>query len=180
MADFLGGVKALRFGARTRGRQNTDRFLPVVAAALLVAAWGGFVLTDHADILQPTRTESASTQTERGVFSLCGSGKRTTCVVDGDTFHFGGDTVRIADIDTPEVRDYKCAAELKRGQQATARLLALMNAGSFTLEPADRDADRYGRKLRIVRRNGQSLGQVLVAEGLARTWDGARHPWCQG
>jgi hypothetical protein len=27
-------------------------------------------------------------------------------------------------------------------------------------------------------RNGRSLGAMLVDEGLARRWDGARHPWC--
>jgi endonuclease YncB( thermonuclease family) len=47
------------------------------------------------------------------------------------------------------------------------------------VEPSgDRDADRYGRKLRVLVRGGQSLGEQLVQEGLARSWDGARHPWC--
>ena len=41
-----------------------------------------------------------------------------------------------------------------------------------------RDEDQYGRKLRLVTRNGQSIGMMLVAEGLAREWDGTRHPWC--
>ncbi|CAN5343435.1 hypothetical protein BH09PSE3_BH09PSE3_04780 [soil metagenome] len=48
----------------------------------------------------------------------------------------------------------------------------------FSLASADRDADRYGRKLRIVMRHGASIGEELVAEGLAREWDGARHSWC--
>ncbi|WP_394357150.1 hypothetical protein [Sphingopyxis indica] len=41
-----------------------------------------------------------------------------------------------------------------------------------------RDSDRYGRKLRIVVRGGTSVGSVLVAEGLARPWEGRRRPWC--
>jgi micrococcal nuclease len=41
-----------------------------------------------------------------------------------------------------------------------------------------RDEDRYGRKLRTIERDGRSLGDVLVAEGLARPWDGARRSWC--
>ena len=41
-----------------------------------------------------------------------------------------------------------------------------------------RDQDRYGRKLRIVTRGGESLGEMLVAEGLAREWTGRREPWC--
>ena len=64
------------------------------------------------------------------------------------------------------------------GDRATVRLTSLLNAGPFTLEAGSRDTDRYGRKLRVVRRDGHSLGEVLVAEGLARLWDGSRHPWC--
>lgn len=30
-----------------------------------------------------------------------------------------------------------------------------------------RDEDRYGRKLRVLVRNGRSLGDILVSEGLA-------------
>ena len=48
------------------------------------------------------------------------------------------------------------------------------------LEQQGRDVDRYGRQLRIVTRGGQSLGAVLVAEGLAETWAGKRGDWCAG
>lgn len=58
------------------------------------------------------------------------------------------------------------------------RLQQLLSAGPFTLAPAERDADRYGRKLRIATRDGRSIGAMLVAEGLARPWEGARRPWC--
>ena len=54
----------------------------------------------------------------------------------------------------------------------------LLDAGPFELVPVDRDEDRYGRKLRIVTRDGRSLGGQLVAEGLARPWEGRRRGWC--
>jgi endonuclease YncB( thermonuclease family) len=54
----------------------------------------------------------------------------------------------------------------------------LLNAGPFEVELYARDEDQYGRKLQVITRDGRSLGQILVAEGLARNWDGARHPWC--
>ena len=99
-------------------------------------------------------------------------------VIDGDTFHYGGDKIRIADIDTPEVRG-RCAYEKALAAQATQRLEELLAAGPFELQPIPgRDEDRYGRKLRVVTRNGRSLGDRLVAEGLARTWTGRREPWC--
>ncbi len=101
------------------------------------------------------------------------------CVVDGDTFRLRGRTYRIADIDTPETHEPRCAAEAALGARATRRLQALMNAGDFTLEPIERERDRYGRTLRVVTRAGRSVGGMLVAEGLARRWDGARRPWCR-
>jgi endonuclease YncB( thermonuclease family) len=100
-------------------------------------------------------------------------------VVDGDTFVYAGTRIRIADIDTPEVHG-RCPYETELAARATARMRQLLAAGAFELQPlaSGRDEDRYGRKLRIVTRGGRSLGDVLVAEGLARTWTGRRELWC--
>jgi endonuclease YncB( thermonuclease family) len=114
-----------------------------------------------------------------GPFMLCSHGTQVQCVVDGDTIHYAGLKIRLEDIDAPETYQYKCASELALGQRATNRLLELINAGPFELvNRGDRDEDRYGRKLRTIERNGRSLGEILVAEGLARRWDGARRSWC--
>jgi len=100
-------------------------------------------------------------------------------VVDGDTLRYGGTKIRLADIDAPEIFSPKCPSEAARGQRATERLLELMNAGPFQVVRNDgRDEDRYGRKLRVIERAGRSVGAMLVAEGLARPWDGARRSWC--
>lgn len=111
-------------------------------------------------------------------FGFCHTGGGTDCVVDGDTFWIDGEKVRIADIDAPETHPSRCPVEADLGARATMRLQAMLNAGPVTLAAADRDVDRYGRKLRVVMRDGRSLGDALVAEGLALPWDGARHPWC--
>jgi endonuclease YncB( thermonuclease family) len=99
-------------------------------------------------------------------------------VIDGDTFDYRGERIRIADIDTPETHPARCAHEAQLGERATQRLAELLGQGPFLLQAADRDEDRYGRKLRIVTRDGRSLGGVLVAEGLARPWEGRRRSWC--
>ena len=98
-------------------------------------------------------------------------------VIDGDTFDHGGERIRIADIDTPELQG-RCPQEVRLAAAATARLRVLLNAGPFELRRLGRDQDRYGRKLRVVVRGGRSIGDQLVAEGLARTWTGRREPWC--
>jgi endonuclease YncB( thermonuclease family) len=56
---------------------------------------------------------------------------------------------------------------------------ALLKDGPFEMRRiSGRDEDRYGRKLRVIVRDGRSLGDQMVAEGLARTWEGRRRPWC--
>jgi endonuclease YncB( thermonuclease family) len=112
-------------------------------------------------------------------FTICGHAKRIDCMVDGDTFWMAGTKIRIADIDTPETHPPRCAREARLGQAATVKMQALLNAGPFTLVPIKRDVDRYGRKLRLVERDGESLGAVLVRHGLARHYGGGkRSPWC--
>jgi len=111
-------------------------------------------------------------------FALCAASPRITCVVDGDTFWLAGEKVRIADINAPETHNAACAGEAARGELATLRLLALLNAGPFELEVGRRDRDRYGRLLRTVTRGGRSLGAQLVDEGLAEVWKGRRGDWC--
>lgn len=120
----------------------------------------------------------AAPDSETARFAICGHGARVNCVVDGDTFWYRGEKIRVADINTPEVSSPGCAREAELAARATGRLHALLNAGAFSLGRVDRDRDRYGRLLRTVTRDGESLGQVLVAEGLAEDWKGYRGSWC--
>jgi micrococcal nuclease len=113
-------------------------------------------------------------------FGLCSGMGRLggNCVIDGDTFWYEGEKIRVADINTPEVSEPGCAREAELGAAATDRLQALLNEGAFELENVDRDRDQYGRLLRVVTREGESLGATMVAEGLAEEWQGYRRDWC--
>ena len=100
-------------------------------------------------------------------------------MVDDDTIWYKGVKIRLASIDAPELHDYKCASELALGERSMRRLLELMNAGPFEVVlSGTRDEDKYGRKLREIRRDGTSLGQMLITEGLAAPWEGRPHGWC--
>ena len=115
----------------------------------------------------------------RAPFSLCHQGGGVNCVVDGDTIWLAGNKIRVADIDAPETHPARCPREADLGRAATLRLQALLNAGPVQLGTITRDQDRYGRKLRLLLRDGQSLGMILVREGLARPYQGGRRqPWC--
>ncbi|ANK71689.1 hypothetical protein FA04_02995 [Ensifer adhaerens] len=142
------------------------RILVVIGVAFgLVAVWAYFYVTT------PIQAQAAT-------FGRCGV-IRSDCVVDGDTLWIGGEKVRVADIDTPEISEPKCDAEKALGERAKERMIELVNAGAFEMRAWEgRDADQFGRKLRVLVRDGRSLGDVLVSEGLARTWRSRREPWC--
>jgi len=114
------------------------------------------------------------------MFRSCVYSGQTNCVIDGDTIRLAGIKIRLADIDAPEVFSPKCRAEAELGQRATSRLIDLLNAGPVTLatDSSGRDQDDFGRKLRIVARDGRSLGDMLVREGLAQRWNDPRRNWC--
>jgi endonuclease YncB( thermonuclease family) len=118
---------------------------------------------------------------EPGEFTLCGRSNRTNCVIDGDTIRYQGTIIRIEGIDTPETHRAKCEAEKALGERATRRLLELVNQGPFEIvQKGKRDTDKYGRKLRVLERDGRSFGDILIAEGLARPWEGRQRSWCRG
>jgi endonuclease YncB( thermonuclease family) len=146
-------------------------------AALALAGWQPLSRWAIDEAFSRIGSDAAGTTLSLS-FVKCLHAGETDCVVDGDTLRVSNETIRLADIDAPETRDYACAAEKTRGDAATRRLLALVNAGPFEVKRYFRDEDVYGRKLRILMRDGTSLGATLVGEGLARNWDGARHPWC--
>ena len=168
-----------RRAAATGWREAARGLGPILFAlplAAFTAVWflGGFPPADAAS------PEASGADTVRKHFARCAGAVRITCVVDGDTIWLEGDKIRIADIDTPEISQPRCAREERLGQQATERLIVLLNAAPFELRPNPdgRDEDRYGRKLRVLARGGESIGGMLVAEGLAHEWGGGKRSWC--
>jgi endonuclease YncB( thermonuclease family) len=114
-----------------------------------------------------------------GKFRACAHSGQRNCVVDGDTVHIDGRKIRLEDIDAPEAHNAHCPAEQELGERAKQRLVELLNYGHFkVVDTGGRDADRYGRKLRVIRQNGRSVGDTLIREGLARAWTGHRESWC--
>lgn len=144
---------------------------------MIAGGLAGGVVLGSLLIAWPRISSSFAAPSSSPQFAVCGMIQQT-CVVDGDTFHLDGIKIRIADIDTPELKG-RCEWEIVKAEEARGRLATLLSEGPFEIVPiGDRDEDQYGRKLRIVTRDGTSLGDQLVREGLARTWTGRREPWC--
>lgn len=156
---------------------RSKRERQVGIAKMIVGGLAGGAVLGSLLIAWPRISATFATPTSSPQFAVCGMVK-SDCVVDGDTFHFEGQEIRIADIDTPELKS-RCDFEYQKSREARDRLVLLLNEGPFEVVPiGDRDEDQYGRKLRVVTRGGSSLGDRLVSEGLARTWTGRREPWC--
>lgn len=97
---------------------------------------------------------------------------------DGDTFRVGsfrGESVRILNIDAPEIEG-RCRYETNLAQDSKHRLAELLAGQRVQIHRQSKD--RYGRTLAVNSVNGRDLGDQLVGEGLARTWNGRREPWC--
>ncbi|WP_210386044.1 thermonuclease family protein [Phyllobacterium sp. SYP-B3895] len=108
--------------------------------------------------------------------------KTALYVVDGDTIHYNGEKIRIANIDTPEISGAKCDTELKRGLNAKAALKLLLEGETLEVRRGDpttgRTIDKYGRTLALVSIRGRDVGTILIQQRHARPWVGRRMPWC--
>ncbi|REF66723.1 thermonuclease family protein [Paracoccus versutus] len=100
-------------------------------------------------------------------------------VWDGDSIRLGttrqSEAVRIFNIDAPEIEG-QCAYESGLALQSKFRLAELLKGRR--VEILRQGTDRYGRTLAAIRVEGRDVGDILVSEGLARTWAGRREPWC--
>ena len=111
-------------------------------------------------------------------FTRCGTGPGFACVVDGDSFRLGKRRIRIRGIDAPE-RKGACPAETALAERSAARLTELLDAGPFVMTTVGRDErDQSGRELRVLTRNGASIGGAMVDSGLAHDYRGRKTRWC--
>lgn len=118
------------------------------------------------------------------LFLLAGSADAQTWrVIDGDTVVLDGETIRIANIDTPEIKHAQCDAERRLGLVAKAELDKLLASGVIALERGDpasgRQKDKYGRTLGVISIDGHDVGNTLIDRQLARPWTGRRKAWCE-
>jgi micrococcal nuclease len=144
--------------------------------ALLLILWAWLEWRDRLGEA-PVKSERVA---ER--FTLCGRGGAHGCVVDGDSFRLGDRKIRIQGIDAPEVKG-SCPEETALAAKSRARLLVLLNQGPFTMGARSGDArDQYGRELWVLERvadgRRQSIGAVMVREGLAHDYVNHKESWC--
>ncbi|UVD56110.1 hypothetical protein NE852_18810 [Rhizobium sp. Pop5] len=124
----------------------------------------------------PSPSSPATPETGTAAFGYCGQGAHINCVGDGGVFWYKGEKIVIADMASPIVDRARCDDERRVAFAGKARLLALLNAGPFTMNAAGK-ADPSGAP-RVVSRDGRSFGTQLINEGLARKPGAAGGAWC--
>jgi endonuclease YncB( thermonuclease family) len=111
-------------------------------------------------------------------FFLCGTAKQDDCVLSADRFVFHGQKIRLVGIEVPNIKKPRCEAERIKASDAELRVRAFLDSGPFDLVSWQGNGDEVdGHKLRVVSRNGRSLSDILVKEGLAKRPGGAGG-WC--
>ncbi|MFS8144866.1 hypothetical protein [Rhizobium sp. BR 249] len=124
----------------------------------------------------PSASSPATPETGTAAFGYCGQGAHINCVGDGGVFWYKGEKIVIADMTSPIADRARCDDERRVAFTAKARLLALLNAGPFTMNAAGK-TETSGAP-RVVSRDGRSFGTQLINEGLARKPGTAGGPWC--
>lgn len=102
-------------------------------------------------------------------------GPRSDCIVDGDTWWLAGEKFRLAGYDTPELNG-RCPEERRLALAARDRLRALLADGDVQWRRTGRDL--YGRTVASLLVNGELVGELLVADGLAKRSGARRQNWC--
>ena len=109
-------------------------------------------------------------------FSICAELPYRNCVHSGELIYLRGEPIRLADVVSPDRYMPGCPAASNISWYAAIRLRDLLNQGTFELiEPED---GGHGEPRRRIERYGKSLGDVLVAEGLARRRTAGPPDWC--
>jgi endonuclease YncB( thermonuclease family) len=130
----------------------------------------------------PSRLHPTVIPTVSTLFFLATAATAEPFALDGDTIVIGKEHIRIANIDTPEIRHAQCDAERRLGLVAKHRMEALLAEGQIEVQRGDpqdgRLKDRYGRTLATISVGGRDIGEILIEEELARPWAGRRQSWC--
>lgn len=170
----------------------------LVAAVLLV---GGVLaqyrgMTTH--FLPPIMPFTPVTATINGDIEITNYRAVIVKVIDGDTldviisvpvpwgksgmFLMVPERIRVCCIDTPEISKAhaKCEAEIQLGQKAKDYLAGLLQPMAKVLLSEVSWTDKYGRVLaKVTDLSGQNIGEVMIGQGLARSYHGeAKSSWC--
>lgn len=116
-----------------------------------------------------------------GILLLCTTAANSyrPWIIDGDTFDYRGERIRVENLDAPEIGERsRCALERQRGFAAKRYAIRLMKQGTRFEIYGFNHIDRFGRKVARLRIDGRDFGDLMVDAGVARYWRGGPSDWC--
>ncbi len=157
-------------------QDSRARILPVgsMLLALLLAAALAFVMQDFLPAADPPGADASTVINED--FTLCDDAVTSPCVLSASEYVHQGQHYRLADISVPSLAWPRCAAEGDLARHGRMAFLGMLNGGSLE---AARDPTDTDPQARILRRDGVSLGSLMIAKGFAKPWSATPINWCK-
>lgn len=163
--DLLRGLRGLTFSARLR--RNS-------LMAPRAASKPGATPTPRAAPGPPQAPHAVKTAPPPHVL-------RVPWIIDGDTLddRATGVRYRLENIDAPETdKRAQCDAERYMGNRAKWEAYNIIRAAQIVQAVPTGKIDAYGRIVAHIKVDGQDLGEIMIANGLALPWNGQRESWC--
>ncbi len=168
-----------RFDLRERAREKRPNGLPLraLAMALLGGSAVALAVAPQMPWAQPAPRTTANFGgvTINASFNPCGGDRRGNCVLSPREFSYGNEVYHLADVRTPDGQFPACAAEERLAGKAERTLIGILNGGAFESRPDPADSDP---RARILIRDGVSIGQIMIAKGVAQPWAPEPYNWC--
>ena len=103
---------------------------------------------------------------------------------DGDTCYviYEGkkDKVRLLDLDTPEISNYKCEKEYILGIEAREYINQLISEGKRIEFETEYNRDFFGRILSYIIVDGENVSKLMVSHSLGVVYDkNNKKDWCE-
>ncbi|BAV65393.1 hypothetical protein [Sphingobium cloacae] len=174
--------QAGRFNPHEAGREKRKGGLPLTALFLALLGGAAAILAIGPQLLwsQPESHQGGSGfgggLVINATFDACSSEARAAaCVVSPREFSYGSTTYHLSDIRTPDAQFPACDAEAQLAGKATRTFIGILNGGAFESLPDPTDSDPAAR---ILMRDGVSIGQIMIAKGVAQPWAPQPYNWC--
>jgi hypothetical protein len=158
--------------------EKRSRLVPV-GMVLAAIAFAGAAVMLAAQIL-PADGKAPEVQAPMSIdetFALCDGSTGQSCVLSADRYSYHGRTYRLTGMQVPNLEKPRCKMEADRAVQARRTLAILLNGGVFDAlaDPSQKDPD-----VRILTRDGVSIGQLMILKGQARSLSDGAINWCAG
>lgn len=169
-----------RFSLHDAGKEKRPNGFPLKTILLALLGGAAVILAIGPQLLWSQPESTGNGPRFGGIiidttFDSCGNGARAACVLSPREFAYGDRTYHLSDVRTPDGQFPACDAEEQLAGKAKRTFIGILNGGAFESLPDPSDSDPAAR---ILMRDGVSIGQIMIAKGVAKPWAPKPYNWC--